>query len=37
MVYYKSIKIIIDIVGFVETIIDIVVRYYDLPQLIIND
>ena len=37
MVHYKLIKIIIDALGLVEIIIDVVVRHHNLPNLIGTD
>ena len=37
MVHYKPFKVTIDAFSFTEVIIDIVVRYYNLPNLIISD
>lgn len=37
MVYYEPIKVIIDISGLVEVIIDIIVRHHGLPNSIMND
>ena len=37
MVYYKPIKIIIDVSELVEVIINIVVRHYSLPDLILTN
>lgn len=37
MVYYKSIKIIIDVASLVEVIINVVVRYHSLSESIISN
>lgn len=37
MIYYKLIKTIIDAVGLVEVIIDMLIKYHGLPELIISD
>lgn len=37
MMYYKSIKTIIDIVGIAKIIIDIVIRHHGLPESITSD
>ena len=37
MIYYKLIKISIDILGLAKVIINIVIKYYDLLNLIIID
>ena len=37
MVYYKPVKVIINTFGFVEIIIDVVVRYHGLPDLIVTN
>ena len=37
MVYYKPVKIIIDAVGLVEVIIDIVIRHYGFSDSIVTD
>lgn len=37
MVYYKPIKVLIDAPSLTEVIIDIVIRYYSLPNSIISD
>ena len=37
MVYYKLVKITIDVSGFAKVIIDIIVRHYGLPDSIITD
>lgn len=35
--YYEPMKTTTDVVGLIEVIIDIVIRYYDLPESIISD
>ena len=35
MIYYKMVKILIDVSGLVKVIINIIVRYYGLPESII--
>lgn len=37
MVYYKTVKTIINVLGLAKVIINIVVRHYGLPKLIISD
>ena len=37
MVHYKPVKITIDTAGLAEVIIDMVVRYYSLPNSIVID
>ena len=37
MIYYKPVKVTIDALGLAEVIIDIVVRYHGLPDLIITN
>ena len=37
MVYYKPVKVIINASGLAELIIDVVVRYYGLPDSIISE
>lgn len=37
MVYYKAVKTTIDALELVEVIINIVVRYHDIPESIICD
>ena len=37
MVHYKPIKVIINAPGLVEVVLDVIVRYYDLPDLIVSD
>ena len=37
MVYYKLVKIIIDILGLTKVIINMVVRHYDLPDITVTD
>lgn len=37
MVYYKSIKIMIDIAGLAKVIFNMIVRYYSLPESIISN
>ena len=37
MVYYKSVKITIDVLGIAKVIINVVVQYYGLPDFIIID
>lgn len=37
MIYYQSVSVIINIPGFSEVIIDMIVRHYYFPNLIITD
>ena len=37
IMHYKPVKVIIDILGLAEVIIDVVVQYHDLPNSIISD
>ncbi len=37
MVHYKRVKVIINILGQVEVIIDVVVRHYGIPESIVLD
>ena len=37
MVYYKLVEITIDILSFAEVIINLVVKYYCLPNLIVTN
>lgn len=37
MIYYKPVKTIINIAKLVEIMINVVVRYYGLPNLIVNN
>ena len=37
MVYYKLVKVTINALGLAEVIIDVVVRHYELPDLIVTD
>ncbi len=37
MVYYKLVKITIDVLAFVEVIIKAIVRHYSLPDSIVSD
>ena len=37
MVYYKPVKVTINIPGLAKIIIDIAVRYYGLPDLIVTN
>ena len=37
MVYYEPVKVTIDALGFVEVIINIVVRHHDLPNSIVTN
>lgn len=37
MLYYRSIKVMIDISDLVEVIINIFVRHYGFPELIVTD
>ena len=36
-VYYELVKVIIDVLGLTKVIIDVVVRHYSLPNLIISN
>ena len=35
MVYYKSIKVTINLLGFTKKIINMILRYHNLPHIII--
>ena len=37
MVHYKPVKVTIDALGLAEVIIDVVVRHYGLPDLIVTN
>ena len=37
IVYYKPVKIIINILGLVEVIINVVIRHHSFPNLIVID
>lgn len=37
IIHYQPVKVTINMVGLTKMIIDIVMRYYSLPALIIND
>ena len=37
MVYYKPVKITLDIPGLAEVIIDVVVRYYGIPNSVVTN
>ena len=37
MVYYKLVKVIINILGLAKVIINVIVHYYKVPELIIID
>ena len=37
MVYYKPVKVIINTISFAKIIIDVIVRYYNVPNLMVSD
>ena len=37
MVYYKSVKITIDVLGLIEIIINMIMRYHSLSNLIVTN
>ena len=37
MIYYEPVKVIIDALGLAEIIINMVMRYYGLPDLIVTN
>ena len=35
MIYYKSVKITIDVLGLAKVIINVIMYYYNIPKLIV--